>query len=145
MAKSVTKDMTVGSPMKLILSFSMPLLIGFIFQQFYSVVDTFIVGRTLGMNALAGVGATGSINFLIVGFVMGVCGGCVNISRDKRVFFVINSVVYFRIGLIQSRDSDCAAFWSKGLFGHAQVCGELCVARNCHVCGDYRSGMYSVS
>ena len=63
--------------MKLILSFSMPLLIGFIFQQFYSVVDTFIVGRTLGMNALAGVGATGSINFLIVGFVMGVCGGCV--------------------------------------------------------------------
>ena len=77
MAKSATKDMTVGSPMKLILSFSMPLLIGFIFQQFYSVVDTFIVGRTLGMNALAGVGATGSINFLIVGFVMGVCGGCV--------------------------------------------------------------------
>lgn len=70
MAKSATKDMTVGSPMKLILSFSMPLLIGFIFQQFYSVVDTFIVGRTLGMNALAGVGATGSINFLIVGFVM---------------------------------------------------------------------------
>lgn len=58
MAKSATKDMTVGSPMKLILSFSMPLLIGFIFQQFYSVVDTFIVGRTLGMNALAGVGAT---------------------------------------------------------------------------------------
>ena len=77
MAKIATKDMTVGSPMKLILSFSMPLLIGFIFQQFYSVVDTFIVGRTLGMNALAGVGATGSINFLIVGFVMGVCGGCV--------------------------------------------------------------------
>ena len=48
MAKSATKDMTVGSPMKLILSFSMPLLIGFIFQQFYSVVDTFIVGM-LGM------------------------------------------------------------------------------------------------
>ena len=76
MAKSATKDMTVGSPMKLILSFSLPLLVGFIFQQFYNVVDTFIVGRTLGMNALAGVGATGSVNFLIVGFVMGVCGGC---------------------------------------------------------------------
>lgn len=69
--------MTVGSPMKLILSFSMPLLVGFIFQQFYNVMDTFIVGRTLGVNALAGVGATGSINFLIVGFVAGVCGGCV--------------------------------------------------------------------
>ena len=85
MAKSATKDMTVGSPMKLILSFSMPLLIGFIFQQFYSVVDTFIVGRTLGMNALAGVGATGSINFLIVGFVMGVCGGCVIPIAQQRI------------------------------------------------------------
>lgn len=75
MAKDSTKDMTVGSPMKLILGFSIPLLLGFLFQQFYSVVDTIIVGRFLGMNALAGVGATGSINFMIVGFCMGVCSG----------------------------------------------------------------------
>lgn len=75
MAKDSTKDMTVGSPMKLILGFSIPLLFGFLFQQFYSVVDTIIVGRFLGMNALAGVGATGSINFMIVGFCMGVCSG----------------------------------------------------------------------
>ena len=75
MAKDSTKDMTVGSPMKLILGFSIPLLFGFLFQQFYSVVDTIIVGRFLGMNALAGVGATGSINFMIVGFCMGVCNG----------------------------------------------------------------------
>ena len=60
MAKSTTKDMTVGSPMKLILGFSIPLLFGSLFQQFYSVVDTLIVGRFLGMKALAGVGATGS-------------------------------------------------------------------------------------
>ena len=58
MAKSSTKDMTTGSPMKLILGFSLPLLFGFLFQQFYSVVDTVIVGQFLGMNALAGVGAT---------------------------------------------------------------------------------------
>lgn len=75
MAKDSTRDMTVGSPMKLILGFSLPLLFGFLFQQFYSVVDTVIVGQFLGMNALAGVGATGSINFMIVGFCMGVCSG----------------------------------------------------------------------
>lgn len=75
MAKDTTKDMTQGSPMKLILGFSVPLLFGFLFQQFYSVVDTVIVGRFLGVNALAGVGSTGSINFLIIGFCMGVCNG----------------------------------------------------------------------
>ena len=75
MAKSSTKDMTVGSPMKLILGFSLPLLFGFLFQQFYSVIDTIIVGQFLGVDALAGVGATGSVNFMIVGFCMGVCNG----------------------------------------------------------------------
>lgn len=75
MAKDATKDMTVGSPMKLILGFSLPLLFGFLFQQFYSVVDTIIVGRFLGVNALAGVGATGSISFMVIGFCMGVCSG----------------------------------------------------------------------
>lgn len=75
MAKELTKDMTQGSPMKLITGFSVPLLFGFIFQQFYSVVDTFIVGRFLGVKALAGVGSTGSVNFLIIGFCMGICNG----------------------------------------------------------------------
>ncbi len=73
--KDTTKDMTQGSPMKLILGFSIPLLFGFLFQQFYSVVDTVIVGRFLGVRALAGVGSTGSVNFLIIGFCMGVCNG----------------------------------------------------------------------
>lgn len=63
MAGSSAKDMTVGSPMKLILGFAVPLLFGFLFQQFYSVVDTIIVGKTLGVDALAGVGATGSVEF----------------------------------------------------------------------------------
>ena len=60
MNKSTTKDMTTGSPMKLILGFAVPLLFGFLFQQFYSVVDTVIVGQFLGVKALAGVGSTGS-------------------------------------------------------------------------------------
>lgn len=69
------KDMTKGSPMKLILGFAVPLLFGLIFQQFYSMVDAVIVGHYLGVNALASVGATGSVNFLIIGFCMGVCSG----------------------------------------------------------------------
>lgn len=73
--KSATRDMTEGSPMKLIIQFAVPLLFGYLFQQFYSLVDTVIVGRFLGVNALASVGATGSINFLIIGFCMGVCNG----------------------------------------------------------------------
>ena len=75
MAKSVTKDMTNGSPMKLILQFCIPLFFGMLFQQFYSMMDTVIVGKFLGVNALAAVGATGSINFMIIGFCMGVCTG----------------------------------------------------------------------
>ena len=75
MSKSVTKDMTVGSPMRLIVSFFIPLLLGMLFQQFYSMMDTIIVGRCLGVNALAAVGSTGSVNFMIIGFCMGVCNG----------------------------------------------------------------------
>jgi len=75
MARSATKDLTQGAPMKLILDFSIPILLGFLFQQFYNLVDTIIVGRTLGVNALAAVGSTGSINFMIIGFCMGVCSG----------------------------------------------------------------------
>ena len=67
--------MTEGSPMKLILGFSVPLLFGYLFQQLYNLVDTMIVGQFLGVDALAAVGATGSINFLIIGFCNGVCSG----------------------------------------------------------------------
>ena len=59
--------------MRLILGFSIPLLCGALFQQFYSVVYTVIVGRILGVNALAGVGEKGSVNFMIVGFCLVVC------------------------------------------------------------------------
>lgn len=75
MGQNKTRDLTTGSPMKLILGFATPLLFGFLFQQFYSVVDTVIVGQFLGVKALAGVGATGSLNFMIIGFCMGVCNG----------------------------------------------------------------------
>ena len=71
----MVRDMTAGSPAKLILAFSVPLLIGNIFQQLYSMVDTIIVGRILGVSALAAVGSTGSLSFLVLGFVMGTTSG----------------------------------------------------------------------
>lgn len=75
MSKNSTKEMTSGSPMRLILGFSIPLLFGMLFQQFYSMVDSIIVGKYLGVKQLAAVGSTGSINFMIIGFCMGVCNG----------------------------------------------------------------------
>lgn len=71
----MTKDMTTGSPARLILRFTIPLIFGNLFQQFYSMVDTIIVGRFLGKESLAAVGSTGSINFLIIGFCLGLCSG----------------------------------------------------------------------
>lgn len=71
----MTKNLTVGSPMRLIIGFALPTLFGLLFQQIYSLVDTMIVGKLLGAQALAAVGSTGSINFLIIGFCMGVCSG----------------------------------------------------------------------
>lgn len=71
----MTKDLTSGNPMKLILSFGTPLLFGYLFQQLYNVVDTAIVGKTLGGGALAAVGSTGSVCFLVVGFCVGICAG----------------------------------------------------------------------
>lgn len=75
MKKSIAKDLTTGSPMSLFLGFMLPLLCGLLFQQFYNMVDTVIVGKFLGVNALAGVGSTGSVNFLVIGFCTGICAG----------------------------------------------------------------------
>ena len=75
MENKTMKDMTSGSPMKLILGFLIPMLLGLLFQQLYSMMDTIIVGRYLGVKALAAVGSTGSINFMIIGFCIGICRG----------------------------------------------------------------------
>lgn len=75
MSSSKVKSMTTGSPAKHILLFFIPLLCGMLFQQFYNMMDTMIVGKILGAKALAAVGGTGSVNFMIIGFCMGVCNG----------------------------------------------------------------------
>lgn len=71
----MTKNMTEGRPMRLIISFAVPMFLGLLFQQFYSMVDTMIVGRFLGVEPLAGVGSTGALNFMVIGFCTGVCNG----------------------------------------------------------------------
>lgn len=68
-------DMTSGSPLKKVVLFSIPLIIGNLFQLLYNMVDTFIVGRTMGLEALAGIGAAGSVSFLILGFSQGFAAG----------------------------------------------------------------------
>ena len=79
----MAKDMTIGSPAKQILYFSIPLLIGNMFQQFYNMADTFIVGRTLGSNALAAVGCTGGLTFLLQGFATGTTAGMSIVTAQR--------------------------------------------------------------
>ena len=80
----MTLDMTKGNPFPIILKFMIPLFIGNVFQQLYNMADTIIVGRFVGADALAAVGATGTIMFLVLGFSQGLCTG----------FTVLTSQVY---------------------------------------------------
>ena len=75
MPRNLTRDLTEGSPLKRIVLFALPMLFGVLFQQFYSFVDTAVVGRYLGAERLAAVGATGSVNFLVIGLCLGLCSG----------------------------------------------------------------------
>ena len=75
MSRESGKDLTSGSPFGLILGFALPMLLGLLFQQFYNMVDTMVVGQCLGVTSLAAVGSTGSINFMINGFCIGAATG----------------------------------------------------------------------
>ena len=82
MAKNQTLDMTRGNPLPLLIRFAVPLILGSLFQQLYSFVDTAIVGRCISAEALTAVGVTGSLNFLVLGFTMGsAMGFCIPISQ----------------------------------------------------------------
>ena len=71
----MAKNMTEGSSIKLILQFALPLLIGNLLQQTYNIIDAAIVGKVLGTDALASVGASSSVQFLVLGFCIGICCG----------------------------------------------------------------------
>ena len=97
----VAKTMTEGKPIKLLLQFAAPLLIGNILQQTYNIIDAAIVGRILGANALASVGATSSVQFMVLGFCMGTCTGfgvpvakCFGARRlDRMRDYIFNGLV----------------------------------------------------
>lgn len=89
-------DMTKGSPSKLITKFIIPIIIGNIFQQLYSMVDTIIVGRFIGVDALAAVGATGSVSFLILGFTQGLTTGFTMLMRRQILQWQCRSLTMAR-------------------------------------------------
>ena len=80
--KSSTLDLTRGPILSLMIRFCVPILLGNLMQQFYNMVDAAVVGKVVGNNALAAVGATGSITFLVIGFVDGICAGfCIPVAQ----------------------------------------------------------------
>ena len=98
------KNLTEGNTLKLIIAFCIPLVGGAIFQQFYNIVDTMIVGRFLGVDALAAVGSTGSLNFLVIGFAQGLTAGfgipiaqAFGAKNHKLVLNTIMNSVYLTI------------------------------------------------
>lgn len=85
--KTLASDMTQGSIWKQLLKFCIPIVVGDLFQQFYSITDSIIVGRLLGVQALAAVGLTGSLVFLVLGFTQGLCAGtCIVTSQRFGAF-----------------------------------------------------------
>ena len=74
-SETMSTSMTKGNPLKLMLQFALPLLIGNLLQQTYNIIDAAIVGQILGAKALASVGASSSVQFLVLGFCMGCCTG----------------------------------------------------------------------
>lgn len=81
--KTTQYDMTAGNPTKIILNFTLPIFIGNVFQQFYNMADAVIVGKFVGTKALAAVGSTGTIMFLIYGFVVGMTAGFTVLTAQK--------------------------------------------------------------
>ena len=82
-------DMTQGKPIKVLLGFTIPVFIGNVFQQFYNMVDAVVVGKFVGTKALAAVGSTGTIIFLIIGFLLGLTAGFTVLTAQKYGGWII--------------------------------------------------------
>lgn len=102
----MAKNMTEGKPLKLILAFMFPVLCGNLFQNFYNIVDSMIVGRFLGVDALAAVGSTSSLNFLVVGWITGMTSGfgilvaqAYGAEDDKKLKHYVAMSMYLCIAL----------------------------------------------
>ena len=107
--QNTTNDMTRGNSMKLIFQFFLPILIGNLFQQLYSFVDSMVVGKGIGDTALAAVGNTSSVHFLIIGFAVGLTGGlgiCIshsfgaNDTKKLRKEIAMSVYICLAIGIV---------------------------------------------
>lgn len=103
------KDLTTGSPIKKIILFTIPLLIGNLFQQMYNVADTLIVGRTISVHALAAVGATDSLFALIIGFAQGMTAGLTIVTaqhygahdyKGVKKSFAVNLIICLVVSVV---------------------------------------------
>lgn len=126
MQKSLAKDMTSGSPTGILLKFALPMLIGNIFQQVYNMVDSIVVGKFVGSDALAAVGATGSLLFLINGIAFGLTAGIsIVISQyygakdyDKvRKAFATATYIIIGVALIMGAIGFFSSRWLLELLG----------------------------
>lgn len=107
MKNKTTNDMTTGSPVKLIIWFMIPMCLGNIFQQFYNIADSIIAGQFLGVNALAAIGSTGSLMFMVTGWISGISSGFAILvaqwfgarKYDRMRHYVAMSV-YLTVGII---------------------------------------------
>ena len=93
--------MTVGSPVKNIVRFCLPLIVGNLFQQFYNMADLLIVGRFVGKTALSAVGSVGSLMFLVIGSIIGLCTGLTipvaqafGAQDEKRLKNTVANILY---------------------------------------------------
>lgn len=115
----MVSDMTKGNPLKLIISFAVPMLIGNIFQQVYNFVDAAVVGKFVGANALAAVGATGSLIAILVSSMMGLTSGagiiiaqCFGSKSYNRLRKTISGLVYI-VGVMSVIISAAGFFLAK--------------------------------
>ena len=102
----MVKDMTKGNPMKIIIRFCLPLMLGNLFQQFYNMADTIIVGKFVGKMALSAVGSVGPLNFLVIGSILGLCTGfAIPIAQSfgaqdfKRLRKITANIIYASIAM----------------------------------------------
>ena len=135
--QNTTNDMTRGNSMKLIFQFFLPILIGNLFQQLYSFVDSMVVGKGIGDTALAAVGNTGSVHFLIIGFAVGLTGGlgiCIshsfgaNDTKKLRKEIAMSVYICLAIGIVITTFS---LLLMRRLFIFLQTPEDIVCSGNC--------------
>ena len=103
----MAKSLTSGNPLKLIIRFALPVILGNLIQQVYNTADLIMVGKLIGNDALGAVGSTGSISFMIIGFLIGISeGSCMLVARFfgakdyKKMKHCVGNIIYVLFGTV---------------------------------------------